>query len=153
GGAGKGGQGRARAGDGGRPYIPGHLHTQEPALVPTILPVRHQPPLPLDRLIRHDAPGEEALEMDVVIVGAGPAGLACAIELARLSPDLNIAVLDKAGSLGEHNLSGAVVNPRSLRELFPDLQGSDSPFRQPVKGEAAYLLTSSRAQRVPMPPT
>jgi electron-transferring-flavoprotein dehydrogenase len=131
--------------------------------VPTILPVRHQPPLPLDRLIRHDAPGDEAIEMDVVIVGAGPAGLACAIELARLSraeqaagggmPELNIAVLDKAGSLGEHNLSGAVVNPRALRELFPDLNDADFPFRQPVRGEAAYLLTSSRAQRIPMPPT
>ena len=69
--------------------------------------------------------------MDVLIVGAGPAGLACAIELARLvkrdqeagggMADLNIGVLEKAGSLGEHNLSGAVVNPRAFRELFPEL--------------------------------
>ena len=70
-------------------------------------------------------------------VGAGPAGLACAIELAGLvkrgqesgggMPDVGIAVLEKAGSLGEHNLSGAVVNPRAMRELFPDRAPSDGP--------------------------
>jgi electron-transferring-flavoprotein dehydrogenase len=131
--------------------------------VPTILPIRHQPPLPLDRLIRRDPPGAEAIEMDVLIVGAGPAGLACAIELARLvkreregggdMPELNIGVLEKAGSLGEHNLSGAVINPRAFRELFPELDPSDLPFRQPVPGEAVYFLTEGRAQRMPTPPT
>jgi len=59
----------------------------------------------------------------VLIVGAGPAGLACAIELAHLAQheraDLSIGVLEKAETLGEHSLSGAVVNPRSFRELFP----------------------------------
>ena len=129
----------------------------------SILPVRHQPPLPLDQVIRRDPPGAEAIEMDVVIVGAGPAGLACAIELARLarqdqesgrgSAELNIAVLEKAGALGEHSLSGAVVNPRAFRELFPDLNPSDFPFRQPVAGEAVYFLTEGRAQRIPTPPT
>ena len=129
----------------------------------TILPVRHQPPLPLDRLILRDPPSAEAIEMDVLIVGAGPAGLACAIELARLvkqdqeagggMPDLNIGVLEKAGSLGEHNLSGAVVNPRAFTELFPELQPADFPFRQPVPGEAVYFMTGSRAQRIPTPPT
>ncbi len=129
----------------------------------TILPVRHQPPIPLDRVIRHDPPGAEAIEMDVVIVGAGPAGLACAIELTRLArqaqesgggpAELNIAVLEKAGALGEHSLSGAVVNPRAFRELFPDLNPSDFPFRQPVAGEAVYFLTEGRAQRLPTPPT
>jgi electron-transferring-flavoprotein dehydrogenase len=131
--------------------------------VPTILPVRHQAPLPLDRLILRDPPGAEAIEMDVLIVGAGPAGLACAIELARLArrdreaggagPELNIGVLEKAGSLGEHNLSGAVVNPRAFRELFPELQPADFPFRQQVPAEAVYFLTGSRAQRIPTPPT
>jgi len=86
--------------------------------VSTILPARHQPPLPLDHLILTETPSAEAIEMDVLIVGAGPAGLSCAIELARLvkqdqgsaegSPELNIGVLEKAGSLGEHSLSGAV---------------------------------------------
>ena len=131
--------------------------------MPTILPIRHQAPLPLDRLIRRDPPGAEAIEMDVLIVGAGPAGLACAIELARLvkreqerggdQPDLNIGVLEKAGSLGEHSLSGSVVNPRAFRELFPELEPSDFPFRQPVPGEAVYFMTEGRAQRMPTPPT
>jgi electron-transferring-flavoprotein dehydrogenase len=131
--------------------------------VPTILPIRHQRALPLDKLILRDPPGSEAIEMDVVIVGAGPAGLSCAIELARLvgqdqgagggMPDLNIAVLEKAGSLGEHSLSGAVVNPRAFHELFPDRKIEDFPFRQAVDAEAVYLLTERRAQRIPTPPT
>ena len=128
-----------------------------------ILPVRYQPALPVDRLIRPDAPSAEAIEMDVVIVGAGPAGLACAIELAHLTrkdqeagggmPDLNIGVLEKAGALGEHCLSGAVVNPRAFRELFPDKQAEDLPFRQPVSGEAVYFLSAEGSYKLPTPPT
>lgn len=101
--------------------------------------------------------------MDVVIVGAGPAGLACAIELARLvkedqaggsgMADLNIAVLEKAGALGEHSLSGAVVNPRAFRELFPGTPDAEFPFRQPVSGEAVYFLTGGGSFRIPTPPT
>jgi electron-transferring-flavoprotein dehydrogenase len=131
--------------------------------VSSILPQRHQRDLPLDRLILAQPPGAEAIEMDVLFVGAGPAGLAGAIELARLvqrdqasgggMADLNIAVLEKAGSLGEHNLSGAVINPRSLRELFPDLKDSDFPFRQAVTAESVHLLTSSGSVRIPTPPT
>lgn len=128
-----------------------------------VLPVQSQPPLPLDRFISADTPSAEAIELDVCIVGAGPAGLACALELVRGAerlraagtalPELNIGILEKAGTLGEHNLSGAVVNPRVFRELFPELKDSDFPFRQPVDGEAVYLLTGSRAQRIPTPPT
>lgn len=128
-----------------------------------ILPVRHQRALPLDRIIRHEPPGAEAIEMDVLVVGAGPAGLACAIELANLVQrdreaggtlgDVQIGVLEKAGSLGEHSLSGAVVNPRAFRELLPDTPLADLPFRQPVSGEAVYLLTERAARKLPTPPT
>ena len=79
---------------------------------------------------------EPGKELDILVVGAGPAGLACAIELAKLAKadgaELNIGVLEKAEALGEHCLSGAVVNPRSFRELFPDLKDADFPFRGSV---------------------
>lgn len=123
------------------------------------VPAQYQPALPLDRLmVKEGAAGaSDRMELDVLIVGAGPAGLACAIELAQLAKrgggDLNIGVLEKAEALGEHSLSGAVVNPRAFRELFPDLRDQDFPFRGPVTKEAVHLLTPHRALRLPTPPT
>jgi len=103
------------------------------------------------------------MDLDVLFVGAGPAGLAGAIELARLVRrdnetgrglgDVSIGVLEKAEALGEHSLSGAVVNPRPFRELFPELKDADFPFRAPVRREAVYLLTASGRWRLPTPPT
>jgi len=124
-----------------------------------ILPATYQPPLPLDQLLLPvGAPGAgERMELDVLIVGAGPAGLACAIELARLARhhgnELNIGVLEKAAALGEHSLSGAVVNPRAFRELFPDVKDAVFPFRGRVGKEAVYLLTPESRLRLPVPPT
>jgi len=124
-----------------------------------IIPSQYQPPLPLERLILEDGSegAGDRMELDVLIVGAGPAGLACAIELAKLAKvdgaDLNIGVLEKAEALGEHSLSGAVVNPRAFRELFPDLKDADFPFRGPVTKEAVYVLTKGGKLRLPTPPT
>ena len=126
-----------------------------------MIPSQYQPPLPLGQLIlKAGASGAgDKMELDVLFVGAGPAGLAGAIELARLAKqdpsvgELNIGVLEKAEALGEHSLSGAVVNPRAMRELFPDLKDDDFPFRGPVTKESVYLLSGGGKVRLPTPPT
>lgn len=123
------------------------------------VPAQAQPELPQDKfIIPHKPEGDDVVPFDVVFVGAGPAGLAGAIELARLvkadgSLSVEIGVLEKAASLGGHSLSGAVINPVALRELFPDLKDSDFPFRRPVGGERVVMLTKDSSIRLPTPPT
>lgn len=121
-------------------------------------PAQFQPELPLNKFIVSQKPeGDDVVPFDVVFVGAGPAGLAGAIELARLAKadgmSLEIGVLEKASTLGGHTLSGAVINPVALRELFPDLKDSDFPFRRAVHEERVFLMTEKKAVRIPTPPT
>ncbi len=108
-------------------------------------------------------PPDERIEVGALIVGAGPGGLAAAIRLGQLleqKPELReklgeipIAVLEKGKAPGAHLLSGAVVNPRAFRQLFPDLVAADLPLIAPVEHEGVYFLTPKRAQRIPAPPT
>jgi electron-transferring-flavoprotein dehydrogenase len=129
----------------------------------SFVPAHFQPDFAQDVLILKEAPGEEAVPLDVVFVGGGPSGLAGAIELARLAKkdaeeggglgELEIGVLEKSENLGEHCMSGAVINPVSFRALFPDLGDADFPFRTPVTAEALYLLRETGQTRLPTPPT
>ena len=128
-----------------------------------IIPARYQPKLPLEQLIISDGPGAEALEVDVLFVGGGPAGLSGALELTRLVRaereqggtigDVSVGVLEKAGSLGEHSLSGAVVNPRVFRDLFP--RRPSRICRSASRSDAKRCTSSPRAGRseLPTPPT
>jgi electron-transferring-flavoprotein dehydrogenase len=94
----------------------------------------------------------EAMEFDVVIVGAGPAGLAAAIRLKQLLPDTTVCVVEKGGEVGAHILSGAVIEPRALDELLPDWRERDAPLTTPAGEDRFLYLTATRAFRLPTPP-
>src|SRR5580698_2132292 len=105
----------------------------------------------------------EQLEADVLIVGAGPAGLACAFHLANLikqdnssdaKPELsaeNIYVLEKGREIGAHQLSGAILDPRAIRELVLDFEKAP-PFDTPVSSDAFYYLSKGSAWKSPITP-
>ena len=92
---------------------------------------------------------QERLKFDVVIVGAGPAGLSCAIRLKQLNPELHIGVLEKGAQPGAHILSGAVIETEPLDELIPDWRTQPPPICVPVKKDDFRLLTPRRALPLP----
>ena len=131
----------------------------------SVEPAEYPPPFSWREVIAEPSdPPDERIDVGVLIVGAGPAGLACAIRLGQLLEqepalaerlgEVPFAVLEKGKQVGSHLLSGAVVNPRSLRELFGDKKRiSDMPFYGEVRSESVYFLTPNQALRIPAPPT
>src|ERR1700674_6013991 len=105
----------------------------------------------------------ERLGADVLIVGAGPAGLACALHLSRLiaqhnaagaKPELsaeNVYVLEKAREVGAHQLSGAILDPCALRELVPGFENT-APLDTPVTSDAVYFLSAKNSWKLPITP-
>ncbi len=104
----------------------------------------------------HELPERESMEFDVVIVGAGPAGLAAAIRLKQNNPELSVVVLEKGGEVGAHILSGAVVDPVGIDKLLSDWrEESDHPFKTPVTDDQFLVLGPAGSVRLPnfaMPP-
>ncbi|HMK70179.1 MAG TPA: electron transfer flavoprotein-ubiquinone oxidoreductase [Xanthobacteraceae bacterium] len=102
-----------------------------------------------------DVPAREAMEFDVVIVGAGPAGLAAAIKLKQLAPETSVVVVEKGSEVGAHILSGAVIDPIGLDLLLPEWRNGEAPPRTAVTADCLYMLGPSGALRAPnalMPP-
>ncbi len=94
----------------------------------------------------------ESMDYDVVVVGAGPAGLACAIRLKQLKPDINVCVIEKGSEVGAHIMSGAVIEPKALTELIPDWKERGAPVKVAATDDRFLFLTKTAAIRLPTPP-
>src|SRR5688500_7008930 len=110
---------------------------------------------PLAEAAPAELPPREGMEFDVVIVGAGPAGLAAAIRLKQIKPEISVVIVEKGSEVGAHILSGAVIDPIGLDRLLPEWRNEDSPIRTRVSADRFYYLGRSGGLRLPhilMPP-
>jgi electron-transferring-flavoprotein dehydrogenase len=130
-----------------------------------VIPAQFPPPVnPVEEFVGPpEDPEDERIEVGVAIVGGGPAGLACANRLLQLLAEdealterlgeVPVAVIEKGKVCGAHNLSGAIMRPSAMKELFPDVEPSDWPTYGEVPGEAVYLMLSGKhSLRIPTPP-